>query len=100
LFLQTHNLFAQQDTTIKLGGVLLRSNMVFSVMENVTGEKFCYGSEKDLQYVVDRMIQNPKLRIVVACHTDSRGNDKYNLKLSQRRAEILVRYLNQKNKLH
>jgi OOP family OmpA-OmpF porin len=33
------------------------------------------------------------VRVEVAGHTDSRGNDSYNLKLSQRRAESVRDYL-------
>jgi OOP family OmpA-OmpF porin len=37
--------------------------------------------------------KNPDLRIQVAGHTDSRGSDAHNQKLSQRRADTVARYL-------
>jgi len=36
---------------------------------------------------------NPLIIVELASHTDSRGNDNYNLKLSQKRAESVVNYL-------
>ena len=46
-----------------------------------------------LDNVVAILKQNPSLRIELSSHTDSRGNDGYNLKLSQRRADAAVSYL-------
>ncbi|WP_257658833.1 OmpA family protein [Parapedobacter lycopersici] len=46
-----------------------------------------------LDNVVNIMQQNPTLRIELSSHTDSRGDDAYNLRLSQRRAEAAVNYL-------
>ncbi|TJZ60721.1 OmpA family protein [Sphingobacterium olei] len=46
-----------------------------------------------LDNVVSILQQNPTLRIELSSHTDSRGNDEYNQKLSQRRAESAVQYL-------
>ncbi len=37
--------------------------------------------------------QNPKIEIELASHTDCRGNDAYNMDLSQKRAESVVQYL-------
>ncbi|MDL2248036.1 OmpA family protein, partial [Bacteroides sp. OttesenSCG-928-J23] len=46
---------------------------------------------------LDELIQllndNPNVTIELGAHCDYRGNDAYNLKLSQRRAESVVRYL-------
>lgn len=38
----------------------------------------------------------PNLKIEIRAHTDSKGSDAYNLKLSQKRAESVVRYLKSK----
>lgn len=35
----------------------------------------------------------PNLKFEIAAHTDSKGSDEYNLKLSQKRAESVVKYL-------
>ncbi len=39
------------------------------------------------------MKDNPTIWLEIGSYTDSRGNDKYNLKLSQRRADAVVQYL-------
>ena len=36
---------------------------------------------------------NPKITIELSSHTDSRGKDDYNMKLSQKRAEAAVAYI-------
>jgi len=40
--------------------------------------------------------QNPEIIVELGSHTDSKGSDRYNESLSQRRAESVVRYLRQK----
>ncbi len=39
------------------------------------------------------LIANPRIIVEIGSHTDSKGDDNYNLKLSQRRAESVVKYL-------
>lgn len=46
-----------------------------------------------LNDVYQMMIDNPTVVIELSSHTDSRGADSYNMKLSQRRADAAVRYL-------
>ena len=36
---------------------------------------------------------NPDIIVLIASHTDSKGNDAYNVRLSQKRAESVVQYL-------
>ena len=43
--------------------------------------------------VLPLMDENPMLRFELGSHTDSRGDDNYNLKLSQKRADAVVEYL-------
>lgn len=50
-------------------------------------------SEKELNKVLVFMRSNPDLYIELSSHTDSRGNDEYNMALSERRAASAVRYL-------
>lgn len=45
-----------------------------------------------LDQIVNALKQNPSLKIFVLSHTDSRGDDAYNLTLSQNRAEEVVKY--------
>ena len=50
-------------------------------------------AKDSLDYLYDLMVNNPKLIIELRANTDSRGSDSYNLKLSQARAESVVKYL-------
>ena len=50
-------------------------------------------SKKNLDSLYTILIENPTIIIELSSHTDSRGNDAYNLNLSQRRAESCVNYL-------
>ena len=48
---------------------------------------------KSLDKLVDLLQRNPKIRIEIDSHTDSRGATDYNLKLSQKRAESTMQYI-------
>jgi len=50
-------------------------------------------SINELDRLYELMVQNPKLKIELSAHTDSRGGDAYNLNLSQQRAESCLNYL-------
>ena len=47
----------------------------------------------DLEALATLMKDNPALRVQIQSHTDSKGTDAYNLKLSQDRAQSVVDYL-------
>jgi len=50
-------------------------------------------SEVELNKLVSIMKDNPTLKVELGSHTDSRGSDKYNRILSQRRSDSAVRYI-------
>ena len=50
-------------------------------------------AEVEIQKVIAAMDKYPSLKIRVNSHTDSRGNDAYNLWLSQKRAQSTVAYM-------
>jgi outer membrane protein OmpA-like peptidoglycan-associated protein/TPR repeat protein len=50
-------------------------------------------AEIELQKIIVAMEQYPQLNIDVRSHTDSRGNDAYNLKLSERRNQATIDYI-------
>lgn len=50
-------------------------------------------AEYELENIVDVMREHPKMVIKIESHTDSRGSDNYNLKLSDRRAKSTRDYL-------
>ena len=47
----------------------------------------------ELDKLVQILLDNPKLKIELGSHTDVRGSDMYNLRLSQRRAESAIEYI-------
>ena len=50
-------------------------------------------SKENLDKIVDLLNLNDNLSIMINSHTDSRGSDEYNLRLSQARAQSCVDYL-------
>ncbi|PHS02707.1 MAG: flagellar motor protein MotB [Leeuwenhoekiella sp.] len=50
----------------------------------------------ELEKVIQIMKEYPDLRIDVRSHTDSRGNDEYNMALSQRRNDSTIQYIIEK----
>ena len=50
-------------------------------------------ASKELDKLVQILNDNPEISIELGSHTDSRGNNEYNLRLSQKRAEAAVNYL-------
>ena len=50
-------------------------------------------SFKILAQIINFLNDNPTIRVEMSAHTDARGSDAYNLKLSQKRAESTVKYL-------
>lgn len=47
----------------------------------------------ELDKLIHFLHANPTLVIEISSHTDARGNDEYNLELSQHRAESVIKYL-------
>lgn len=47
----------------------------------------------ELDKLVQVMNDNPAMEIMIKAHTDNRGEDKYNLKLSERRAKATLEYV-------
>ncbi len=55
--------------------------------------------EKDLDKVVDFMVDHPMFKVKISGHTDSDGNEESNLKLSQKRADAIKNYIVKKGKI-
>ena len=56
-------------------------------------DKILPDAEKDLEVLLDLMDEYPDMVIELSSHTDARGNDRYNERLSQRRAQSAVDWL-------
>ena len=55
--------------------------------------------EKDIRELADAMTAHPELKIMIEGHTDSVGADKYNMNLSQKRADAIKNVLVKKYKV-
>ena len=47
----------------------------------------------ELAKIVEVMRENPKMKIDIRSHTDSRASDEYNLRLSERRAKATLEWM-------
>ncbi|MCX6258775.1 MAG: OmpA family protein [Bacteroidia bacterium] len=71
------------------------------VMENIYYEFDKYDLTQESKNIIDSILlkimnENPDISIELLSHTDSKGEDLYNMKLSQERAESVVNYLVEK----
>ncbi len=96
-----HTFFLQQitlDGPIKLPMIIYefdKADLMIDLVGNKKGNdsQKPVNSEDSLLILYNTLIDNPTLIITLRSHTDSRGNDAYNLKLATRRAETCVNYL-------
>lgn len=67
------------------------------VLENIYYDLNKWEIRADAAQGLDKLVQilqeNPNIRIELGSHTDSRSDDKYNLELSQKRADAAVAYI-------
>lgn len=88
----------QLSTTINVELVL---NRIFTnveiILENIYYNFNKYNIRSDAEPTLDSLsqllLQNPQITIQLSSHTDCRGDDEYNLILSQKRAESAVYYI-------
>lgn len=70
------------------------------VLNNIFFETDSYllqrASRVELDKIYDLLVLNPGLRIEISGHTDNTGTTAYNMELSEKRAEAVVRYLEEK----
>ena len=66
-------------------------------LQNITFEtnsaELNSSSYEELDRVVELINNNPNIKIEISAHTDDVGSDKYNLKLSKKRAQSAINYL-------
>jgi OmpA-OmpF porin, OOP family len=78
-----------ENQTLEKNQKFLLENMYFDTDK----DKIKDASLPSLELLLEFMEKRPKVIIEIAGHTDSQGNDDYNLDLSQRRAESVKKYL-------
>ena len=82
------------DTTLVLDKIEL--NKIFAldnIYYNFNRAEIREDAAKELDKLVQLLIDNPEIKIELGSHTDSVDTDVFNLDLSQRRAESAVRYI-------
>jgi len=91
--------FPQKDTTMRIALYLAPLYKVGDkiILENIYYNFDAFDIRTDAALSLDHLVRvmrdNPTMRIELSSHTDSRGSDAYNMKLSQRRAEAAVDYV-------
>jgi outer membrane protein OmpA-like peptidoglycan-associated protein len=90
----------QKETTIDLTSKLVMDKIKLQqtfVVENINYDYDKSDIRPDAALELDKIVQflqdNPTITIELSSHTDSRGDDTYNLKLSQKRAETSKTYI-------
>jgi outer membrane protein OmpA-like peptidoglycan-associated protein len=76
----------------KTGTVIILRNIFFDFDKATLRPE----SKAELERVYQLLVENPRLKIRIAGHTDSMGSDEYNQKLSENRARSVYEYLIQR----
>ncbi len=74
---------------LKVGKKVVLNNIFYDYGKSTLRQE----SGTELEKVVKLLEGNPALRLEISAHTDSRGSDSFNEKLSQDRAQSVVHYL-------
>lgn len=87
----------QQSTvihkTLYLDDIIAPPPVIEPIYYNFDKSNIRNDAVNPLDHIVQLMKQNPGWHLDISSHTDSRGSDNYNIKLSQRRAESVLKYL-------
>ena len=78
--------------SFKKGSSVVLKNILFDYNLSIIRKE----SEDELQKLYIYMLDNMDIKVEVSGHTDSHGNDDYNVELSKDRANAVVRYLTRK----
>ncbi|TDN36273.1 hypothetical protein E4631_08475 [Hymenobacter sp. UV11] len=96
----TQDQLPEQQNDIRLPVTLVLNKIVVNraiEVKDIFYDYDKYNIRPDAAIRLDTLVQtlqdNPKINIELSSHTDQRGKDAYNLKLSQQRAEAAVAYI-------
>lgn len=81
------------NSTITKSALTLMSDATKTVQFKTLSDDLTSSSYDVLQDIVQLMIANPNYRLKVSGHTDNRGEDSVNQRLSEKRARACVRHL-------
>ncbi|MCB0429029.1 MAG: OmpA family protein [Flavobacteriales bacterium] len=94
LFVPPKSTYKELNKPIKLNNLVVRDKLELrNIYFEYNSAKLTKDSEKELDKLYDFLTTNTKLVISVQGHTDNKGNEKYNLELSQKRTESVKKYL-------
>ena len=79
-----------KDTTkYKVGNTFVLKNIFFEFdKSNILQQSY-----KELQQLIELLTENPNMKIEIGGHTDDKGTIEYNQRLSENRANAVVKYL-------
>jgi len=90
----------EKETTLNLDAKILLERIKLQqtfVVENINYDYDKWDIRPEAALEIDKIVQflndNPTISIELSSHTDSRGEDKYNLNLSKKRAESAKTYI-------
>jgi OmpA-OmpF porin, OOP family len=89
---QDFTLSTIQVATIQQNETIVLNNVFFDFDKSILKT----GSYPELNRIVKLLQDNAAMEIEISGHTDSKGADEYNLKLSQRRSRAVADYLTEK----
>ncbi|WP_353119776.1 OmpA family protein [Myroides odoratus] len=81
------------DTKIGSGDDLFKKMKLEPIYFDFDKSNIRPDAQIELMKIVEVMLQHPSLKIDVRSHTDSKGNDNYNLRLSERRAQSTIQWM-------
>lgn len=86
-----------EDITIVFDKFKKTSNTSLHVIENINYRTDEYKPDKAAQLILGKVVtimkENPELKLEIISHTDSKGDDKFNMTLSQKRSQFASEYL-------
>lgn len=94
--------FSDESDTLSVAVVLDRKDNTTTIYEPAPIDDIYYDYDKSeltaeakgkLEVIADTLIKNPDLEVKLSAHADSRGDDEYNMKLSQERLASAEKYL-------
>lgn len=80
--------FTLEDSAFTVGSIYQIDSMYF----DYNGSGLLEESKARLLKVIKFLAKNRNLKVALILHTDARGNDAYNLRISEYRAEMMVDY--------
>jgi len=76
-------------TTLEAGAVVVLHNIYFDFDKSTLRPE----SKVDLNNLIRMMKENPTMKVEIRGHTDNKGSDKYNIRLSKARAKAVMNYV-------